>query len=164
MTIGRRWPDRPPYLLGLLLSGRAVVVVGAGALVQRRLPHLLRAGAQVTVIAPEATPAVQRLAGRGELTWDQRPYRTGDLEHAWYVLAATDSVEVNAEVAADAEARHTFCVRADRAELGSAFTPATAEVEGVSLAVLAPGGPRRAAAVRDAVVEALAALFRRPAA
>lgn len=159
MPLLKRWPARQPYPLGLLLAGRAVVVVGGGALVQRRLPLLLRSGAQVTVVAPEATPAVQRLATRGEVHWLPRGYQPGDLAGAWYVLAATDQPAVNAAVAAEAEAAQTFCVRADRAELGSAFTPASAEVDGTVVAVLAPGGPRRAAALRDGVVHALSALL-----
>ena len=54
-----------------------VVVVGGGALVQRRLPLLLHSGAVVTVVAPEVTPAVQRLAARGELVWLARRYAPG---------------------------------------------------------------------------------------
>ncbi len=59
----------------------------------------------------------------------------------WYVLAATDDPDVNARVAAAAEARHTFCVRADRGEAGSAWTPATATVPGATIAVQATHDP-----------------------
>jgi uroporphyrin-III C-methyltransferase/precorrin-2 dehydrogenase/sirohydrochlorin ferrochelatase len=159
-----RWPVRPPYLLGLLLGGRRVVVVGGGAVVQRRLPALLGAGAVVTLVAPEVTPRVQRMVARGELAWIRRPYRAGDVAEAWYVLAATDQPEVNAAVAAEAEQQRTFCVRADQAAQGSAFTPATGEVDGVAVAVLTADGPRRAASVRDAVLHALAARLGRRAA
>ena len=55
-------------------------------------------------------------------------------------------------MAAAAEARHTFCVRADRADQGSAWTPATATIDGLSVAVLAGGDPRRSRAVRDQLV------------
>ena len=47
-----------PYLAGLQLAGRRVVVVGAGSVAQRRLPRLVGAGADVLLIAPAATPAV----------------------------------------------------------------------------------------------------------
>ncbi|MEY8041008.1 uroporphyrinogen-III C-methyltransferase [Saccharopolyspora cebuensis] len=152
-------PANPPaehhYLAGLDLAGRRVVVVGAGTVAQRRLPRLVGAGAAVEVIAPEATPAVEALADAGEITWTRRGYRDGDLDGAWYAVAAASPDEVNAAVGAEAERRRVFCVRSDRAVSGSAVTPAVAEHDGLLLGVLAGGFPRRSVAVRDALLEAL---------
>ena len=50
------------YPLHLDLTGKRVVVVGAGRVAARRIATLLDAGADVTVIAPDATPAVADLA------------------------------------------------------------------------------------------------------
>ena len=144
-----------PYLVGLDLTGRRVVVVGAGTVAQRRLPRLIAAGADVLLIAPEATPAVEAMAGAGELRWEVRGYADGDLEAAWYALACTSSPAVNAAVAAEARRRRLFCVRADDATGGSAVTAATAEHDGLLIGVLAGRRPRRSAAVRDALLEAL---------
>lgn len=144
-----------PYLVGLELRGRRVVVVGAGTVAQRRLSRLLATGADIVVVSPAATPAVEGMAEAGQLVWQQRPYADGDLEGAWYVLAATADPEVNAAVVAEAERGRVFCVRADNASLGTAATPATAEHDGLTLGVLAGGRPRRSAAVRTALLEAL---------
>src|SRR6266702_3798309 len=92
----------PLYPLGLRLEGRDVVVVGGGAVALRRVAGLLAAGAKVTVVAPTATPALADLASGGRLSWRQRPYRSGDLDGAWLVMACTDVATVNATVAADA--------------------------------------------------------------
>lgn len=144
-----------PYLVGLDLTGRRVVVVGAGAVAQRRLPRLIAAGADVLLVAPEATPAVEAMAGAGELHWEVRGFTEGDLDAAWYVLACTSSPAVNAAVAAEAQRRRVFCVRADDATGGSAVTAAAAEHDGLLIGVLAGRRPRRSAAVRDALLEAL---------
>ena len=149
--------DERPYLVGLGLTGRRVVVVGGGTVAQRRLPALLAAGADVEVVAPEVTPAVEGMATAKELRWTARPYRAGDLDGAWYVLAATDDGEVNAAVAAAAEGARVFCVRADDAPGGSAVTPAVGEHDGLTVGVLSGGRPRRSAAVRTALIEALQA-------
>jgi uroporphyrin-III C-methyltransferase / precorrin-2 dehydrogenase / sirohydrochlorin ferrochelatase len=149
--------DERPYLVGLGLTGRRVVVVGGGTVAQRRLPALLAAGADVEVVAPEVTPAVEGMATAKELRWTARPYRAGDLDGAWYVLAATDDGEVNAAVAAAAERARVFCVRADDAPGGSAVTPAVGEHDGLTVGVLSGGRPRRSAAVRTALIEALQA-------
>ncbi|CAL8978715.1 Siroheme synthase [Propionicimonas sp. T2.31MG-18] len=143
----------PAYLTGLLLAGRKVVAIGGGCVNRRRIPKLLAAGAHVTVVAPDLHPALAQLVDDGVIEWHNRGYLASDLDGAWYVLAATDDPELNAQVAAAAEARHTFCVRADRAELGSAWTPATAELEGATIAVLADHDPRRSRALRDRMLQ-----------
>jgi len=147
--------DAPPYPVGLRLGGRRVVVVGGGHVAQRRVPRLLAAGAEVVVVSPVCTPAVEGLAGAGEIDWQARGYRDGDLEGAWYALAATGDPAVNARVCADAEAQRTFCVRADDATGGTAWTPAVGRHAGVTVAVLGNREPRRSAAIRDAVIAGL---------
>lgn len=145
----------PPYLLGLRLTGRRVVVVGGGRVAQRRVPTLLAAGAEVTVIAPEVGPALEDLAARGRIRWERRPYRTGDLDGAWLVQSCAADGKVNALVAADAEAARIWCVRADDAEAAAAWTPASGRVGEITVGVHAGGDPRRAAGIRDAIVAGL---------
>jgi uroporphyrin-III C-methyltransferase/precorrin-2 dehydrogenase/sirohydrochlorin ferrochelatase len=144
------------YLVGLRLSGRKVVVIGGGTVAQRRLPLLLANGADVHVIARAATPAVEALKDqRPGIHLELRDYRDGDLEGAWYAMAATDDPDVNAAIVAEAESRHVFCVRADAAQDGTAVTPASFEYDGLSVGVLAGGEHRRSAAIRTAINEAL---------
>ena len=144
-----------PYLVGLDLAGRRVVMVGAGTVAQRRLPRLVAAGADVLLVAPQATPAVEAMATAGEVRWEARGYAEGDLEGAWYAMACTADPAVNATVAAEAQQRRVFCVRADDATGGTAVTAATGVHEGLLIGVLAGRRPRRSAAVRDALIEAL---------
>jgi uroporphyrin-III C-methyltransferase/precorrin-2 dehydrogenase/sirohydrochlorin ferrochelatase len=131
------------------------VVVGGGQVAQRRLPALLTAGADVVVVAPEATPSVEAMADAGELRWERRPYQDGDLADAWYALVATKDPAANAAASAEAERHRVWCVRSDDAEAATAWTPATGRTDGVTVAVLTGRDPRRSAAVRDAVVEGL---------
>lgn len=148
--------DQPlPYPVGLILAGRRVVVVGGGHVAQRRVPQLIAVGADVVVVSPRVTPAVEGLATAGEITWHERGFEDADLDGAWYVIATTDDPEVNAEVTAGAERRHTFCVRADDATQASAWTPAVGRHAGVTVAVLGNREPRRSAAVRDEILEGL---------
>lgn len=146
-------PDPHPYLAGLVLTGRRVVVVGGGHVAQRRVPALIASGADVVVVSPEVTPAIEGLGG--ELTLVLREFTETDLDGAWYVVAATDDPEVNARVVAGAEARHTFCVRADDALGGTAWTPAVGHHGTVTVGVLGNREPRRSASLRDEIVTAL---------
>ena len=140
------------YLVGLRLAGKKVVVVGGGTVAQRRLPLLIASGADVHVISRTATRAVEAMNG---ITLSLREYRDGDLDSAWYAIAATDDAQVNAAVVAEAERRQIFCVRADIAVEGTAVTPASFSYAGLSVGVLAGGEHRRSAAIRSAIREAL---------
>lgn len=140
------------YLVGLRLAGRKVVVVGAGSVAQRRLGLLIASGADVHVIAPHATPAVE---GMASINLQLRPYQDGDLDGAWYAIACTDDPAVNAAVVDEAERRNIFCVRADSARDGTAVTPASFNHDGIAVGVLTGGQHKRSAALRSAIHEAL---------
>ena len=147
--------DFPIYPSGLRLTGRRVVVVGGGHVAQRRVPQLISVGADVHLVSPEVTPAIEGMVTAGEIVWHQRGFAAADLDQTWYVIAATDDHEVNVEVSAAADARRIFCVRSDDATQATAWTPAVGRHAGVTVAVLGQREPQRSAAVRDEILEGL---------
>jgi uroporphyrin-III C-methyltransferase/precorrin-2 dehydrogenase/sirohydrochlorin ferrochelatase len=154
----------PAYPLTLDLAGRRVVVVGGGPVATRRAAGLVDAGALVDLVAPFVCEDLAALVTAGAISWHERDYVAGDLlqpEPAWLVHTATGDPLVDAQVAREAEAARIWCVRADDADASSAWTPAVARgargtaSDGLTVAVTAGGDPRRATAVRDAVLAAL---------
>src|SRR5262249_27216796 len=143
----------PIYPLSLRLEGRRVLVVGGGPVALRRVAGLREAGAEIVLVAPRLTPALADLADRGQITAHRRGYQSGDTDGAWLVLACTDQPEVNAAVAADAERQHLWCVRADDAAASAAWVPAVGRAAPVTVAVNAGREPRRAAELRDRLVD-----------
>lgn len=141
------------YPVGLRLAGRRVVVVGGGQLAHRRVAGLLDAGAMVTVVSPELTPALEALVGPGSVARVPRDYQPGDLAGAWYAVAATGDPEVDGAVVADAEEDRVFCAAADDQVLASTSNPAVGHQDDVVISV--DGDPRRAVDVRDAVLAGL---------
>jgi len=150
---GRQAADEA-YLLGLRLNGRRVVVIGAGAVAARRVPRLLAAGADVVMVSPEATPALEELAAVGRVDWRKREYQSGDCDGAWLVCACAGPRNVNQQVAQEAENSRVWCVRADSAADSTAWTPATGTADDISVGVLS-GDPRRSAQIRDAITTGL---------
>ncbi|HZR48824.1 MAG TPA: uroporphyrinogen-III C-methyltransferase [Streptosporangiaceae bacterium] len=144
-----------PYLLGLRLDGRRVVVVGGGAVATRRIPALLDAGADVELISPEVTASLEDLAAAERIRWTRRAYTAGDCHGAWLVCACADDAAVNAAVAAEAEEQTIWCVRADDRANSTAWTPASGAAGDVRVGVLT-GNPRRSAAIRDAILRSAA--------
>ncbi len=145
----------PAYVSGLLLEGRQTLVVGGGKVATRRVPTLLEAGAHVQLVSPVATPQLAHLAETGQIDWQRRSFEESDLDGAWYVQATTDDPRVNRRVAEGAEARHTFCVRADDAWRGSAWTPATTRLKGATVSVLSNKDPMQSRTLRNEIIEVM---------
>ncbi|GAA1769074.1 uroporphyrinogen-III C-methyltransferase [Luedemannella helvata] len=145
-----------PYPLGLILSGRRVLVVGGGQVASRRVPALLDAGADVDLVAPDITPALRALADAGRLRWTPRVAVPSDVDGAWLVHVAIDDPEAAAMISAVAAEQRVFCVRADDRTAATAWTPAVTRHGSITVAVTAGGDPHRAVAVRDAVATLLA--------
>ena len=143
------------FALGLLLSGKRVVVVGGGAVSTRRVQGLLQAGGNVTVVSPVATADLIALAQTDAITLESREYRRGDLAGAWLAFTATGNADVDAEVLAEANANRIFCNHAGDADLGNAWVPALAREAEATVAVFGGHNPKRAVALRNSIAESL---------
>jgi uroporphyrin-III C-methyltransferase/precorrin-2 dehydrogenase/sirohydrochlorin ferrochelatase len=143
------------YPLALKLRDRRVLVVGGGTVATRRVPALLAAGAQVEIVAPALTPALQGHVDAGRVTWSARRFEPADVDGAWLVQVAVDDPAAAAQVSLAAEERRVFCVRADDRDAATAWTPAVTRHGPVTVAVTDGGDRRRAMAVRDLVATAL---------
>src|SRR6516164_382485 len=148
-------PEPAIYPLSLRLTGRRAVVVGGGSVALRRVAGLRAAGADILLVSPRLSPTLDDLATRGLITARRRGYEPADLDGAWLVLACTDQPTGNAAVAADAEQQRIWWARADDAAASAAWVPAVGRSGAVTVAVNAGRNPRRAAALRDRLVEAV---------
>lgn len=139
------------------LHGAPALVVGGGAVGERKVRGLLAAGAAVRLISPAATEQLRAWAAAGQIGWDRRGYADGDLAGAQLVFAATDLRAINAQVARDAAALGLLCNVADAPHEGSFHLPAVYRGEGVTIAVSTDGtSPSRAVALRDRIARWLA--------
>lgn len=88
--------------VSLATEGQLAVVVGGGAVAERKVEALLGAGARVRVISPALTPGLAALAGAGRVETVARGWAPGDGTDALLVVAATGVAAVDAAVAAEA--------------------------------------------------------------
>ena len=89
------------YPIFLELQDRRCLVVGGGAIGQRKVEGLLGAGAKVTVIAPTLTKQLQQMLDAGEIDWLERDYAENDIKDYEMCMVATDDGAVNAQVFAE---------------------------------------------------------------
>lgn len=129
------------------------VVIGGGPVGTRKALALAEAGAQVRVVSPEITPALRDAEQARTLTILRDSYRAQQLEGATLVVAATDSREVNAQIALDAQVRGKLVNITDFPDEGNFHTMALHRSGDVTIAVSAGGVPGAAARIRDAIAE-----------
>ncbi len=107
------------YPIHVQLEGRTCVVVGAGKIAERKAASLRASGARIRLVAPQATPALQRLAEEGAIEWLKESYQSRHLDGAFMVMACTDRRAVNASVARHAQARQMLTLCADDPQAGN---------------------------------------------
>jgi precorrin-2 dehydrogenase/sirohydrochlorin ferrochelatase len=113
----------PLYPVGLVLTGKPVLVVGGGTVATQKVGELVRCGAEVTVVAPEVVAELLALADEGALRIEARPYEAGEAAAYRFVVAATDRREVNQAVHDDADAAGVWVNAADDPERCTAVLP-----------------------------------------
>jgi precorrin-2 dehydrogenase / sirohydrochlorin ferrochelatase len=86
------------------LKEKRCIVVGGGAVAERKVKNLLKAGARVKVISPELTAPLSRLREKEKISHLPRSYRKNDLRGAFLAIAATNDRTINERVFREATA------------------------------------------------------------
>ena len=129
----------------LKLGGRRVLLVGGGTVAASKLGVLRRAGADITVVAPELHPSILAAPVRLE----QRPFQESDLEDVWFVVAAATPA-VNSAVSRAAEQRRIFVNAVDDPANASAYLGGVIRRSGVTFAISTNGeAPALAGLLRE---------------
>jgi hydroxymethylbilane synthase len=153
------------YPVALSVRGRRAVVVGGGAVAERKVRGLLPALAAVVVVSPTLTPPLAALAEAGAIAWEPRRYAPGDLAGAFVAFAATNDAAINAAVVAAARAAGILVNDASDAERGDFSTPAVHRAGPLTVSVdssgLAPAFTKR---IRDELALQFDARYARAAA
>jgi uroporphyrin-III C-methyltransferase/precorrin-2 dehydrogenase/sirohydrochlorin ferrochelatase len=137
----------PLLPLFVKLAGRDVVVVGGGGMAAQRVRQLAEAGARVKVVAPEVREEAAALAAEVH----RRPFRGGDLDGAWFAVAAATPA-VNREVARAAEARRVLVNAVDDPEHATAYTGGVIRRGDATVAISTGGrAPALAGLLREAI-------------
>ena len=130
----------PFYIACLKLSGRRCLVVGGGEIGLEKVEGLLACDGDVTLLAPEAVPALQELAAEGSITWERREYAgIEDLDQIFMVIASTDDTDVNIRIYDDAEERAMLVNVVDVPPLCNFILPAIVRTGPLAIAISTAG-------------------------
>lgn len=123
----------------LRLQDAPVALVGGGSVATRKARLLLRAGANLTVIAPDITGELEGLLGAAGGVWQQGRYREVDLHGKVLVVAATPDAQVNRQIHDDARARNLPVNVVDSPELCTFIFPSIVDRDPVLVAISSSG-------------------------
>lgn len=117
------------------LHGKPCLVVGGGAVAERKAGLLLRAAARVTVVAPELNAGLSGMRDRDEIRHIAGIFESALLDGQRLVIAATDDNRVNEEVALAAEHSGVLCNVVDNNAKSGFILPAIVDRAPVTIAI-----------------------------
>jgi uroporphyrin-III C-methyltransferase/precorrin-2 dehydrogenase/sirohydrochlorin ferrochelatase len=125
-----------------------VLVVGGGGVAARKVRRMIEAGARVTVIAPSAQSELQEMHGNAAITLLQKTFEPNDITgdgandssgKVSIVIAATDNIDVNAQVAQYAKQAGCYVNVADNPQAGNFILPSIVDRSPILIAVSSGG-------------------------
>jgi precorrin-2 dehydrogenase len=153
-TCVRDMLETPLYMAALKLKGRRCLVVGGGEVGLEKVEGLLLCDGQVTLVAPEAVPALGEYAKEGSISWERREFRDSDLDGAFLAVAATSDTDVNIAVSEGAERRAMLVNVVDVPPLCNFILPAIVRSGPLAIAISTAGAsPALAKRMRDEIGE-----------
>jgi len=144
------------YPIFLEMKDRRCVVIGGGAVAERKVEGLVAVGANVTVISPAITDGLRDLLAQGAIRHVAREYRAGDRAGYDLVFVATDNSEINAAVSSEARSLRIWVNSADNPDHCDFILPAVIRRGDLAVAVSTGGvSPAVTRAIREELDEYL---------
>jgi len=144
------------YPVFLELSGRKAVVIGGGAVAQRKIDTLLEHGAAVHVISKDLTPELQVRLKNGDIRLVSSEFDERYIEDAFMVIAATNDKVLNQRVSEAAKGRNILVNAVDQPEACSFIVPSIIKRGDLLIAVSTSG---KSPALAKRIGETLSARF-----
>lgn len=127
------------YPILVQLSSLKCLVVGGGKVAERKVCNLVPFSPKITVVSPEVTPALVRMAQRANITLYKRSYRPDDIDGIDVVFIATDDENLNREISEEARRRRLLVNVVDAPELCNFIVPAVVQRGGFQVAISTDG-------------------------
>jgi uroporphyrin-III C-methyltransferase/precorrin-2 dehydrogenase/sirohydrochlorin ferrochelatase len=121
------------------LNQKHCVIVGGGEVAERKVDKLLKAGATITVIAPELNAGLQYRIAQNEINAKEKRFSCDDLNDAFFVIAATDNSAVNEQVCQLANEAGCLVNAAENPHYGNLIVPSVVDRSPVMIAVSTGG-------------------------
>lgn len=144
----------------LNIKGRSCLVIGGGAVAERKVRNLLECQARIIMVSPQAARSLEELAEKGELEWRRRNYSPDDLDGVFLVFIATDNPAVNRQVMEHCQEKGIMFNAADDPPNCDFFVPSVIRRKSLSIAISTGGkSPLMARRLREQLEEQIPAEY-----
>jgi len=127
------------YPVSLNLKGRNCLIVGGGKVAERKLKSLVKAEANVTLIAPELNAELQEMHEASTYHYLKSSYQKNDVNGFFLVIAATDCPETNSAIGEDAEAQSILFNSVNSSDTSNFYPAAASQCGDIQIAVSTKG-------------------------
>lgn len=127
------------YPLFLKLENKPCLVIGGGKIAERKALSLLEAGAIVTLISPDLTEELEKMASSREINYVNRLFETGDTEGFFLIIAATNSRESNIQIYGEASENNALINCVDDPRYCNFYVPAQVKRGSLKVAISTEG-------------------------
>ena len=134
------------------LRNRPCLVIGGGAVAERKVRQLLKSGARVTINSPVLNDDLRKLAADGQVIFAPGPFDPQLIEQNLLIIAATSDTGINRTVADVARSRNRFCNVVDDGEASGFIMPSVLDRSPIVVAISSGGrSPALARIVRQQI-------------
>lgn len=121
------------------VQGRQVLLVGGGQIALRKAKFLLRAGAKIKLVATKICSELEELLSSNEHELFCRPYENSDLDSVMLIIAATNDLALNQQIAERANKKNIPVNVVDQPALCSFIFPSIVDRSPLVIAVSSGG-------------------------
>jgi uroporphyrin-III C-methyltransferase/precorrin-2 dehydrogenase/sirohydrochlorin ferrochelatase len=93
------------YPVFLKMDHQPILIVGGGRVAEQKINSLLETKPDITVIAPEISPAIMKLVEEEKVNLRQREFRDSDMDEFFIVIGATDDRKTQEKIYSEARSK-----------------------------------------------------------
>ncbi len=140
------------------IGGQKGLIVGGGKIALHKLQKLLPYGPILTVVAPEISVAMEQITLENDICVIKRSFEKSDLTGIYFVIAASDQANVNAEIGRLCKERGIFVNVVDNKKECSFLFPSLVKAGNLSIGISTEGtSPDVAAELRSRIASMIPA-------
>lgn len=140
------------------IGGQKGLIVGGGKIALHKIQKLLPYGPILTVVAPEISVAMEQITLENDICVIKRSFEKSDLTGIYFVIAASDQANVNAEIGRLCKERGIFVNVVDNKKECSFLFPSLVKAGNLSIGISTEGtSPDVAAELRSRIASMIPA-------
>ena len=121
------------------LAKQKILLVGGGKIAYEKLDHLLDFTKNIEMVATTFSQAMQKRIAEEKLSYQERPYNTGDIKGYGMVIIAVDDIRLQAQIYNESKRYHCLCNAVDSIEYCDFIFPAYIKEGDLTVAISTSG-------------------------